>query len=258
MKEHWNNCYRSIVRISHLNGGNIVSSGTGFIVDGKLVTNNHVYFSNNTEEIRLETVDSDGFTSNKSTQMSYSDFQNLLLDGMPQASWDFAIIDISQTELNDCPSMDFCNSDYEIEIGTGIALFGFPFTQNNLSIHTGIISSRKITAGINYIQIDASVNSGNSGGPLIDTETGKVIGIITRKGTGLTEVFEKLKQQLATNHQIIQQMGGDLQMSGISLKQALSATQVQSLQLTNEIERSANVGIGYAFELTEVRKHFEE
>lgn len=258
MEKLWKNTYQSIIRISHLVQGNVISSGTGFVVKGKLITNNHVFFSNNTEHILLETVKSDGYTKHLSIQLSYEEFKSMLLEALPESSWDFAIIDISTTPINSCQSLEFCNADFQIEIGKSIVLFGFPFTQNNLSMNIGIVSSRKITAGVNYIQVDASVNRGNSGGPLIDCETGKVVGIITRKGTGLSEIFDELRQQLKLNYETIQKINGDMQFSGISIKQALSATQVQTLQLTNEIERSANVGIGYAFELKEVRKHFDE
>ncbi len=68
------------------------------------------------------------------------------------------------------------------------SLLGFPFEGDNLSIAQGIISSQFVKASGNYIQLDANVNQGNSGGRLISLETGKVIGIITRKATGLKSV----------------------------------------------------------------------
>jgi hypothetical protein len=49
------------------------------------------------------------------------------------------------------------------------------------------------------------VNSGNSGGPLIDLKTGKVAGIITRAETGLLrEQFDRLLQALKDNQRILQ------------------------------------------------------
>ena len=47
--------------------------------------------------------------------------------------------------------------------------------------------------GVDIIQLDASVNSSNSGGPLIHPESGDVFGIITRKATGLTDMFDELR-----------------------------------------------------------------
>ena len=69
--------------------------------------------------------------------------------------------------------------------------------------HTGIISSFTKSGIVDMIQIDASVNSSNSGGPLIDPKTEKVIGIITRKAAGLTKVFSELRSILQENIKLL-------------------------------------------------------
>ena len=56
--------------------------------------------------------------------------------------------------------------------------FGMPYTETN-----GIVSApRQLMEGSYYIQTDAAVNPGNSGGPVIDSN-GKVVGITTCKFT---------------------------------------------------------------------------
>ena len=70
-----------------------------------------------------------------------------------------------------------------------VTAFGFPFgkslavkedTLPDISINVGRVTAlRKREGALNQIQIDAQLNPGNSGGPLID-ETGKIIGIVTK------------------------------------------------------------------------------
>jgi len=97
------------------------------------------------------------------------------------------------------------------------------------------------------IQIDASVNPSNSGGPLFDTSSGEVVGIVTRKATGLTHLFDELRTAIRGNITLYQNMHEFMNIGGFSMKQALSSSQIAILQTLDQIERSANVGIGYAF-----------
>lgn len=257
MKKNWKEIFKSVVKITHHKGGNVISSGTGFIYKKHLITNNHVFYSNQTDEIKLHTVKENGFEIEHQLMMPYSDFCDRMKDGMGEESWDFATINLESTTFETLPSLEFIEANEKIEIGEEIALFGFPLLQDNLSMHTGHISSKKIHEPVKYIQVDASVNQGNSGGPLIEVHSGKVIGIVTRKGTGLTEMFDHLKNHTQQNLNMANQMEDGVIMMGVSFKQVLVDTQTQSLRLINEIERSANVGIGYAFELVEMRKYFE-
>jgi hypothetical protein len=76
--------------------------------------------------------------------------------------------------------------------------FGMPYTETN-----GIVSApRQLMEGSYYIQTDAAVNPGNSGGPVVD-ENGKVVGITTCKFTqadnmGFAVPVDILREELAT------------------------------------------------------------
>jgi S1-C subfamily serine protease len=68
-----------------------------------------------------------------------------------------------------------CKNDYKP--GQGVVAFGHPASKD-FTITRGIISAiRYETEFFEAIQTDASINRGNSGGPLIDISTGEVIGI---------------------------------------------------------------------------------
>jgi len=76
--------------------------------------------------------------------------------------------------------------------------FGMPYTETN-----GIVSApRQLMDGSYYIQTDAAVNPGNSGGPVVD-ENGRVVGITTCKFTqadnmGFAVPVDILRDELAT------------------------------------------------------------
>lgn len=89
---------------------------------------------------------------------------------------DLALIRVGKS----APALDI-NTD-SLNIGQEVYAIGAP-KDMPYTMTKGIISSLQRELGKNkYIQIDASVNSGNSGGPLMD-ENGKVIGIITLKAS---------------------------------------------------------------------------
>jgi S1-C subfamily serine protease len=131
-------------------------------------------------------------------------------------------------------------------------LLGFPLEHDNLTCHQGIISSFYRSGLDEVIQIDGSVNAGNSGGPLIDPETGVAFGIVTRKATGLSQLFAHLRQSIEANIDVAQRTGGGIAVGEIDFVQAIIASQNQMLLTLNEIERQANVGIGYAFSVEHI------
>ena len=95
------------------------------------------------------------------------------------------LLDISILQIPSDSIPDFameatlmCEADYKQ--GRTVLSFGHPKGQD-FTASRGIISGIRYerTAGYEAIQTDASINPGNSGGPLIDVETGQVIGINT-------------------------------------------------------------------------------
>jgi len=63
-------------------------------------------------------------------------------------------------------------------VGDEVGAFGHPFSLS-FSGTRGIVSSIREDSGYSWIQTDAAINSGNSGGPLIELRSGKVVGVNT-------------------------------------------------------------------------------
>ncbi|OWZ25186.1 trypsin-like peptidase domain protein [Wolbachia endosymbiont of Wuchereria bancrofti] len=141
----------------------VVLLGSGFIIDksGTIVTNYHVI--KNAQDITVTMNDNTYF---KAEVLSYD------------ARTDLAVLKIKADK--DLSFVTFSNSD-KARVGDTVMAIGNPFGLGG-SVSTGIISarSRDISIGTTseFIQTDAAINRGNSGGPLFDLN-GKVIGINT-------------------------------------------------------------------------------
>lgn len=254
-RDLWKKVYKSICSIAYYKDGERIASGTGFKVGDKLITNNHVIHVPEATDVLLRFVNEDGYTDFASKKMSLTDFQTRLLDGMSENSWDYAILDFNIPEFDTIPSLCL-RSRGKFAIGQSVALFGFQFDQLNLSMHTGVLSSRFKAKDVKYLQLHVSVNYGNSGGPLIDPKTAKVIGIVTRKMTGLTRQFDKLLESFSQNIRVLERASKDgrVQMFGIDPIDFFKVSQTQMAKISLEIKRSANVGVGYAYELEKIRE----
>ncbi|MDP1771923.1 MAG: serine protease [Methylobacter sp.] len=227
-----------------------VGSGTGFILDGYLVTNNHVIQTPQDTHFLLRFYDSD--PSNLSDGLLYknSDFMSFLKTGSEENAYDFAVFEIPKLRARESNHLKFGNPDAMCQ-GDDIVFLGYPLEHNNLVVHKGIISSffKSGYAETEMIQIDASVNQSNSGGPLLDPSTGNVIGIISRKATGLSKVFEELNEVFDKNIKAMEGAKSMMSLGGLDPVEALTAGQNQMKTLCKEIQRSANVGIGYAISI---------
>lgn len=127
-----------------------------------------------------------------------------------------------------------------------------------LTAHMGYISSIHEQQVKTIIQVDGSVNGGNSGGPLVNLQSGNVVGIITRAATGIIEQeFNNLIAALQNNQRILSQTRATISVGGIDPIQGLRASQAAMEQIAQNLKRSANVGIGYAFSTNHIRDHIQ-
>jgi serine protease Do len=137
-------------------------AGTGFIIsdDGRIVTNAHVV--RGADEVTVTLDDEREFVAE--------------VVGVDEAT-DVALLKVDGTDL---PSLTFGASE-GIQVGENVIAMGNPFGLGN-TVTTGIVSAigRDLRAGPfdNFIQTDAAINRGNSGGPLVNV-AGEVIGMNT-------------------------------------------------------------------------------
>jgi len=70
-------------------------------------------------------------------------------------------------------------ANQKAETASEIVCLGYPLGVDSLNHTFGKLSEYSELNGINYIRFDCNINPGNSGGPVIDCNSGKVIGIST-------------------------------------------------------------------------------
>lgn len=143
-----------------------MGSGSGVVIspDGYIVTNNHVVSGADVVTVT--------FNDHKTAQAK-------VIGTDP--STDLAVLKIEEQNL---PFMEFGNSD-EVHLGEWVLAVGYPLSLD-ATVTAGIVSAKSRSIGINaqksrsaiesFIQTDAAVNPGNSGGPLVNS-TGQLIGI---------------------------------------------------------------------------------
>jgi Do/DeqQ family serine protease len=144
----------------------VLGFGSGVIIsdDGYIVTNNHVV--ENSEKISITLNDK-------------REFDAKLIGFDP--STDLALLKIN---ANDLPHIEYGNSD-NLKIGEWVLAVGNPFNITS-TVTAGIVSAKGKNLGIiqdnyrieSFIQTDAAVNRGNSGGALVNIR-GELVGINT-------------------------------------------------------------------------------
>lgn len=172
--------------------------GSGVIIspDGFIVTNNHVV--DGADEISVVLNDK-------------REFKAKLIGTDP--STDIALIKIDSSGL---PILKFSNSD-NLKLGEWVLAVGNPFNLTS-TVTAGIVSAKSRDIGINpdqmriesFIQTDAAVNPGNSGGALVNTR-GELVGINTAIASQ-TGSYSGYSFAIPAN--IVQKVVGDLREYG--------------------------------------------
>ena len=174
------------------------SLGSGFVIseDGFIVTNNHVV--ENASDIQVTFTDGTKIEA----ELIAAD-----------AETDLALLKVDANNLN---YLEFGDSD-TAKVGNWVMAIGNPHGLGG-TVTAGIVSARGRMLGGRYddfIQTDASINRGNSGGPLFDLD-GKVIGV---------------------NSMIISPSGGSIGI-GFAIPSNLAKNIIDQLKDTGEIERA--------------------
>lgn len=179
------------------------STGSGFIVaaSGDILTNHHVIAD--AEEIFVR------FSGERREYLA------TLMGDDP--STDLALIRIEPGNRN-LPVLKFANSD-ELEVGAWAIAVGNPFGNLESSLTVGVVSAKgrndMVIGGLtpryqDFIQTDASINFGNSGGPLVNVR-GEIIGVntaVNQQGQGIgfavpSNMVQQIYHQLRDNGRVI-------------------------------------------------------
>ncbi|MCY3545264.1 MAG: trypsin-like peptidase domain-containing protein [Gemmatimonadetes bacterium] len=94
---------------------------------------------------------------------------------------DIALIEVACDE--DCWTVSL--DDEHPAVGSDLFVIGTPLTESlSHTMTRGIVSGLRLYSGVTLIQTDAAVNPGNSGAPMVDAASSRVLGIVTSKLIG--------------------------------------------------------------------------
>ncbi|MEJ2721076.1 MAG: Do family serine endopeptidase [bacterium] len=207
----------------------IPGGGSGFIIDteGRILTNYHVI--RDAETITVVMGEEPYEEEFEATVVGYDTYT------------DIAVIEIKTDR--ELPVVELGDSD-EIRVGDWVMAIGTPFGQLSGTVTVGVVSAKgrtdlQIVGGNvqgyqNFIQTDASINFGNSGGPLVNLQ-GRAIGINTAinpsgQGIGFAIPVNMVKN---ISRQLIEKGRVQYGFMGIRL-QELNKTLAQGLDLDLE------------------------
>lgn len=206
----------------------VVAAGSGVIIDaaGYVITNNHVVADANKITVTLN---------------NRREYPATLVGTDPQT--DLALIKIDAQNL---PYLVFGNSD-DVRIGEWVLAVGNPFNLTS-TVTAGIVSAKARNLGIlgehgtqeSFIQTDAAVNKGNSGGALVNT-AGELIGINTAIASG-TGYYTGYSFAIPAN--IARKVANDLKLYG-EVKRAYLGLMVSEVdnKLANDLKLNDVKGV---------------
>jgi serine protease Do len=198
----------SVVRVFALNGQVPVGFGSGSVIDpgNTVLTCAHCIVAGTTAAVAHPTVPGQAIAG----QVVFSD-----------ANADIALLQFQQAVGK---PVKFANSA-GCEVGNGSFVVGFPMGIAEQTLLAAHIASITATG----LRIDASVNHGNSGGPLFNLN-GEQIGVVNAKHGSLSQFLTQIKNA---------QPMAFVQIAGIDPVKAIQS-------LIEEMQKNLNLGIGYA------------
>ena len=210
------------------------SSGSGVLIseDGYIVTNNHVIEGASTIEITLQ--------DNRL-------YEAELIGTDPTT--DLALVKIDDVNL---PHIAFGNSD-DVRVGEWVLAVGNPFGTLTSTVTAGIVSAKARNINIlhdrngqqieAFIQTDAAVNRGNSGGALVNLR-GELVGINTAIAT---QTGSYAGYSFAVPASLVQKVMGDLLEFG-SVQRALLGVSIRDVNATLAKDKRLDVVAGVFIE----------
>lgn len=225
--------------------GNSSGSGFSYINDRLVITNHHVIEPHLISGTAIQAITESGVPL-PAQLVAFSD----------KNQFDFAILELQQALPNGRnvlrPSVMPNTSR-----GSRVIFAGFPHGIPHLLVHEAVVSA---PLGQHAFYVDGSINGGNSGGPIINANTGEVIGIVTQRrflgGQDLENIAPQLQQ--LSQHCAAIAGRGRVEIMGINFGD-FAAMMAQGLgAMSQVIHANANSGIGIGFNIQFVNTELQK
>jgi hypothetical protein len=255
----WERCHGAICSISFLDEYGIKTySATGFLAGEFIISDDSLFKVKRAHEVLFRFVLPDAVSIHHELRIEFGEFKERIVPGTQEEKVGFSLFQVEEHEISQLPSL-YISQKKQFPIGHPIAVLGFQFDQDNLSIKSGIISSNVMLENANrYIQFDCPLRHGNSGSPLIDAETGEVIGVVGYRLASIVQSYDMLNGIINDNLKILRKVEGKISIQEIDPVQVLIANQFQLKMITREIFRTAGTNYGYAIDTSKIAEKMKE
>jgi hypothetical protein len=255
----WKSCYASVCHLNFINErGASVDTLTGFKVNKFLVTSQHAFYVEKAYKVELSFVGEDANTITASIKIPYSEFIKEHRIGVFNNHGHYAIFNIDLPDFENIPGLELSEVQ-NFSIGSQVGVLAFSGSCSNLSLTTGIISSMVVNSqGTRLIQFDGNTMFGNSGAPLIDPISNKVIGIVSRRSTPASHAYQQLMNIISTNLDELKKVESKVKFGDIDPIQVLIANQNQLKHLATNIYKYSVSSISQAVTLDRILSFFNE
>lgn len=223
----------NIVKITNKLSNEIKIVGSGFFDnDGYLITNSHVVDIEGEITITYQ----DGTT--EKAQLISNDISS-----------DIAILLVDNTNAL---ALEFAET-LSLKVADNLYAIGYPLNlAGDATVTKGILSARRSIAGIEYLQTDATIDNGSSGGPLINSE-GKVVGMnsLSSNTSNInlalsSETIQNIVSKLKNNPSINYITGERPQNALSNILREVGYTELDIYSEWDIINKIYNLHIGYS------------
>ncbi len=252
----WNSFNESVCSLNYYSRKDIqFFRSSGFRYENYLIVDSCKEVIDRASYVLINFSSNDPCNINRSVCFTMREFRKRLIN-MGNGMDGVLILPIKFDELRSVPAVKYdCKSlSY---IGTPIAILSYSRKISQLYLKTGMISSYLDIRGDKLILIESSFETGNSGSPLINAVTGKVIGVIIDCFPSPAQNHKKLKNIIEENIRILNDASGKTVVGEMDPAQVMSASQHMIKHLAKEIYLSANRNFGFALPVERISRHIK-
>jgi hypothetical protein len=165
-------------------------------------------------------------------------------------------LSIRQKELEKVPPIrGFCQS--EPAIGTPVAILACSTRTDHPYLKSGMVSSNLDVNGRKMILIESTIEKGNCGAPVINAESGRLIGVLTDEMTSSSDSYRSLKPIIDENINRLKRASGKWTIGDIDPAQVLAANQYMIKHLAREFCLSAHCCSGLLIPASRMIRYIE-
>ena len=239
--EAWRKSRNSVCVLRFYNEkGTLADTLSGFKVNNSLVTAEDAFFVKKATKVVVSFCSDSSDSPMASLEIPYNEFVADFGVGLKRNGEGYAVFNIDLPEFEDVPSLQFA-SCAEAPIGSELLFIGY---QEGLPCQfmkrVFVTSSFRNTFDRLTLVLDGNFGYGNSGGPVIDPQTGKVLGIVNRRITAAAKCFDRLVGTINDNIGMLKQIEGRFVLDKVDPVQVLIVNQNQLKFLSKNIYQHSN------------------